>query len=252
MRHHRQTEKKTRILACDIDGTLLDGGLPTAGLDTIRALVDLKGPQLVLVYATGRSLESTFDLISRGILPRPHAIAANVGTEIWINPFEQLDAEYQSEVKTGYSRERVVAAAVSFSQITLQPDEFQSPIKASFYLEEPEMLPAFEELLCRSGAHARVVYSGNKFLDVIPHKAGKRNAVDHMRRRLRIRRSRVLVAGDSGNDLDMLADPEFLAVAVGNAKEELDSIGESSTEHQSRLPHAAGVLEGAEVFGFWS
>lgn len=244
--------ESSRLLVSDIDGTLLDSGRPTAGLETLKTLVEVKRPRVRLVYATGRTFGSMRSLLDRGVLPRPDAVVSSVGTELWLKPFEAADPGYYGHVAEGFNRERVMAAAVSFPRIRPQPDEYQSPVKASFYLEDPEILEGFEELLERAKAGARVVYSCNRYLDVLPRKAGKRNAVEYLRRLVGIRRSRVMVAGDSGNDLDMLSDPDFRAVAVGNAEAELDSFGSGSADHRSVLPHAAGVLEGAEVFGFWS
>jgi sucrose-6F-phosphate phosphohydrolase len=244
--------RTNRLLVSDVDGTLLDEGRPTAGLETLRTLVETMRPRIRLVYATGRTFDSMTELIGDGVLPRPDAMATSVGTELWLTPFDGADADYQNHISRGFNRERVMAAAVSFPQITPQPDEYQSPVKASFFLEDPEVVPRFEELLARADAGGRVIYSCDRFLDVLPRLAGKRNAVDHLCDRLGIRRSRVMVAGDSGNDLDMLSDPDFRAVAVGNAGKELECIGDDPSEHQSMLPHAAGVLEGAEVFGFWA
>ena len=242
----------TRLLVSDIDGTLLEDGRSTPGLETLRALVDAHRPDIHLVYATGRTMASIRELVEMDVLPRPDAVAANVGTELWFAPFAEPDRRYHDHIAEGYRRDRILDAAASFPEIRPQEAGAQSDVKASFYLEDPDVVPRFEQLLERAEAGARVIYSCDRFLDALPRRAGKRNAVEHLRRRLGIRPARVLVAGDSGNDIDMLADPTFLAVAVGNAGEELAEIGARPSEHQSQLPHAAGVLEGAEVFEFWT
>lgn len=252
MRAAEAFDLDARLLVSDIDGTLLENGQPTAGLEALRAIVEIKRPDVRFVYATGRTMKSTEALIEHGVLPKADAVVPSVGTELWMNPFRNADSEYDAFVSNGFNRERVFATAVSFLQIRPQPDEFQSPMKASFYLEDAKVVPRFEELLSRADAGGRVVYSCDRFLDVIPHRAGKRNAVNYLRRRMGILRPNVLVAGDSGNDLDMLSEPGFCSVVVGNAEKELEQIGESPSEYRSTLPHAAGVLEGAEVFDFWS
>lgn len=57
--------------------------------------------------------------------------------------------------------------------------------------------------------------------------------------------------GDSANDCDMLSDPSFLSVAVGNAHKEVTRSATAGSLYRARLPFAAGVLEDAEVFDFW-
>ncbi len=63
---------------------------------------------------------------------------------------------------------------------------------------------------------------------------------------------RVVVAGDSGNDFDMLQavqDGPGRGILVGNAMDGLrDRLG-GGRLYQARAAHAAGVLEGLETFG---
>ena len=59
----------------------------------------------------------------------------------------------------------------------------------------------------RAGARAQYVTSGMGeflYLDVLSVRAGKRNAMDYVRRLFGISKERVVVAGDSGNDILML------------------------------------------------
>ena len=241
-----------RLLVSDIDGTLLDRGRPTVGLSSLRALLQAYRHQVKLVYATGRSLESTLELVRGGVLPEPDAIAGFVGTEIGLAPgFEPLE-EWAEQIAAGWNRSRAVAVALSFPRVRSQPERFQSPLKASFYLDAPEVVPVLERALAAQRAGARVIYSCDRYLDLIPAAAGKRNAAEHLRARFHIPQSGVLTAGDSGNDLDMLLDGRFHGVAVGNAEQELRGVVKAEHLHASDLPHAAGVLEGAEAFQFWT
>ena len=246
-------KKKIRLLVSDIDGTLLDGGEPTAGLSTLRTILWAHRGAVRLVYATGRSFASTRSLIDSGALPEADGICAFVGTELWLPPWKNASEEYAAHIGRGWRRDRVSELAAGFPQIEWQPDEFQSPFKASFFLREPTLLPAFELELRRAEAGARAIYSCDEYLDVLPASAGKRNAVDFVRGLFGIDRFHVLTAGDSGNDLDMLLDDRFFGVAVGNAETELSKLAKagSASLHESDLPFAAGVLDGAEVFDFW-
>jgi len=71
-----------RMLVTDVDGTLLEEGKPTPGLDTLGTLLSVAPGEVKVVYATGRSFGSTRRLIDEGILPPADAVAAFVGTEV--------------------------------------------------------------------------------------------------------------------------------------------------------------------------
>jgi sucrose-6F-phosphate phosphohydrolase len=243
--------RKKRLLVSDIDGTLLDNGAPTPGLETLRLVLYAHRDEVRLIYATGRSFESTRDLVVSGALPGPDGIAAFVGTEVWLPPWERQSRDFGNAVSQGWDLDAVLAVAAAFPALEPQPGEFQTLLKASYYLEDAAALPVLEKSLEDVGAGARLIYSCNRYLDIVPARAGKRNAVEFICRRWGADPRYVLVCGDSGNDLDMLQDPQFRGVAVGNSEEEVRCLVKAGPLHESSLPYAAGVLEGAEAFDFW-
>jgi sucrose-6F-phosphate phosphohydrolase len=242
-----------RLLALDIDGTLIGkGDRPTAGLETLGIVLDARREHVRLVYATGRSFASVWSLVEADVLPRPDAVAAFVGTELWMPPWEARDAGFRERIEADWDLDGVMEVLRSFEGLTPQPAEVQTPWKASFYLPDESLIPRVEAALKAEGLRAAVLYSAGAFLDVIPERAGKRAAVMHLRGLWGIDPGHVLVGGDSGNDLDMLKDPRLAAVAVGNAQEEVRDLSEDEGVYQAELPYAAGVLEGAEEHGFWA
>jgi sucrose-6F-phosphate phosphohydrolase len=244
-----------RILVSDIDGTLLRDGHPTAGLRSLRILLEAHRGDVRLVLATGRSFSSTWDLVSADVLPRPDAVASFVGTEVWMPPWREPLEGYSRHILRGWDRELVDRVVRGFETVRPQPDEFQSLLKASYFLEDASLLADLERALGAAGARAHVIHSGGIFLDVLPERAGKRGAIEYILAHWGVPASKVMACGDSMNDLDMLRDPQFLGVIVGNGEDELRQVAscESSGDslHESELPFAAGVLEGAEVFRFW-
>jgi sucrose-6F-phosphate phosphohydrolase len=240
-----------RLLVSDIDGTLLDKGVPTPGLETLRLVLYTHRDEVKLVYATGRSCESTRELIDSGMLPRPDGIAAFVGTEVWLPPWLASASSYRARVTEGWNVDSVRKVASAFAALELQPERFQTALKASYYLSDPEVLPPLEHALHDVDTRAKLIYSCNKYLDIVPARAGKREAVRFFCEHWSIDERYVLACGDSGNDIDMLTEPGFRGVAVGNSESELERLADPKALHRSSLPHAAGVLDGAEVFCFW-
>jgi sucrose-6F-phosphate phosphohydrolase len=241
----------SRIIVSDIDGTLLDRDRPTAGLETLRLLLAVHRSSTRLVYATGRSFTSTWSLVESGVLPVPDAVVSFVGTELWLPPWERMDPRFASHIASGWNREEVFDVAGLIRDAALQPVRFQTPCKVSFFVTRPSTAGELRRELRTLGVHARVIHSGGRFLDVIPERAGKRGATRYLLERWALDDPLVLACGDSLNDHDVISWEASLGVIVGNAEQGLRRLARDPGVYLATLPHAAGVLEGAEAFGFW-
>lgn len=240
-----------RLLVSDIDGTLLEGGRPTEGLAVLRRVLAVHTEKVALVYATGRSFSSTWSLVEDGVLPVPDAVAPFVGTEMWFPGWSGPERRYRETLMEGWDRAGAMEVIGDLNGVRLQAEEFQSELKASFEISSGTTVMELEALLSARGIRARVVYSCGRYLDVLPERAGKGNAVDYVRRAFGAATGDVLTCGDSGNDLDMLLDPRTRGVAVGNSEAELAAVPSGGSFYKAFLPFASGVLEGAAAFRFW-
>jgi hydroxymethylpyrimidine pyrophosphatase-like HAD family hydrolase len=104
-----------------------------------------------------------------------------------------------------------------------------------------------------------------RFVDLVPARAGKLQALEHVRAAHGFQLAATVACGDSGNDILMLSGAN-LAIVVGNAQPDLikwlDGAGAASAgEGNSPLPgkvrlhragaaEARGILEGLSYFGF--
>jgi sucrose-phosphate synthase len=134
----------------------------------------------------------------------------------------------------------------------MQDEEWQSPFKSSYYLEEnaETRLAEIHNRLEHKGLRAKVVYSADKFLDLLPIQSGKGEAVRFVAERHGVTPENVVTSGDTGNDLDMMR-PElgFRSIAVGNATKELKDFRAPHVYHASAF-YAAGIREGLEAHGW--
>jgi sucrose-6F-phosphate phosphohydrolase len=119
--------------------------------------------------------------------------------------------------------------------------EFQTPFKASFAVPSDERARV-EAALDAAGIERRTIHSGATDFDVIPACAGKAEAMFHVAECLGVAPERVIVAGDSANDLVMFEAAER-GIVVGNAREELRSRIDPSRAYVARASYAAGMLE---------
>lgn len=229
------------LLVCDIDNTLTGCRRSAARLTRFLA----KRAEIGFAVATGRSLIEARRLVNGWGLPEPSVWITSVGSEIhWDEDGELVeDADFIRRLTTGWRSEAVERVMAPVSGAELQPAIDQRRFKRSWFYRRPDRIEGLRADFARAGIEARVIFSHDRLLDVLPLRAGKGAAVHHVARRLGLALDRVIVAGDSGNDADMIeACPR--AVVVANCEEELRMLGLKSGAFMATRPHAAGVLEG--------
>lgn len=257
------------LLASDLDGTLIPPDDSPARLEEVhrfRAAVASAG--LRLAYVTGRHLSLALEGVRRFGLPRPDALACDVGTSVyWFRDGAFApDLEYRDAVASspGVAGSHAVRGALAdVDSLKLQEVEKQAEFKVSFYVEGDftEELRLTVSALLDNVGRTRLVPShdpvtGRGLLDVLPETVGKGTAVDHIVERLGVGTGETVYAGDSGNDRDALLSG-MRAIVVGNAPQELiwdlqataGSLGFAHRIYFARAKFAAGVTEGLRHFG---
>lgn len=232
------------LFVSDVDDTLL-------GQDSsLRALVlalEQVASTVAIVYNSSRpcaSLRRSIETIPS--LPVPDYLIGALGTEIQVGPTGRFLSEYSRHVDYAWNRQRVAEVAADQSLVA-HADEFQTPFKASFDIPGSAAYHDIARGLEEEALKAKVIFSGGKNLDIIPIRAGKGNAIHFLRRQLEIDPAHVVVAGDSGNDLEMFAAP-YKGIIVANADKDLSRLGNDHIYHASAA-RAAGVLEGLRYWG---
>ncbi len=239
-----------RLLATDLDGTFI--GDDTAMRDL---WVDLEDAGILVVFSTGRHLPSIEGFYAdHQVARRADACICMVGTEIWLHTESnyELDDSWSHHIADAWDKTAVEEILHDIPAVTMQPAEWQSPFKSSYYLEENAevALTRIHDELAARGLDAKVVYSASRFLDLLPHRSGKGGAVSWLAAALDVDPADVITAGDTGNDLDMMRrDLGFRSIAVGNASEELRRVREPHIYHAA-ADYAAGIREGLEHYGW--
>ena len=250
-----------RFLCTDLDRTLLPNGeapeSPRARelFARVAARADLS-----LAYVTGRQLSLVIDAISGYSLPRPRFAICDVGTSIYeydgadwapLETWQELLAkDWPADAST-----EVRASLQNSDGLTLQEEERQSRFKISYHtpaLDEPaDLLATVESRLAATGLEFRLVYSVDEtsvtgLLDLLPASAGKLAAIEHLLDRPGFTVGSTLFAGDSGNDLEVLASA-IPGVLVANATEVVRQEATRLAEERGqadRLYLATGELDG--------
>lgn len=260
------------LLATDLDRTLLPNGLqPESPL--ARPLFTQLGARLDvrLVYVTGRHPALIREAMAEYELPSPDYLVTDVGTRVLDGKGDTWqEDEGWHRILAGRWQSRtgddLRPALAGLSELTLQEAEKQAPFKLSYYAPADageRIVAAVQERLDVQGITADLIWSVDEtaaqgLLDVVPPEASKLGALRYLIARLGIATTDCVFAGDSGNDLAVLAS-EIPGILVANATGEVREAARATaaaTGQTERLYcavggwlgmngcYAAGILEG--------
>jgi HAD superfamily hydrolase (TIGR01484 family) len=265
------------LLCTDLDRTLIPNGTQSEspGARTrFRTLAE--HPEVTLVYVSGRHRGLIEQAISNFRLPQPGIVVADVGTNIYKIDGNNWDVHqgWQAEIApdwNGYDRTQLRTLLVGFGALRIQAFNKQNTYKLSYYVplhaDHRRLDADIGERLGEHGIEASLVWSidepaGVGLLDILPLRATKLHAVEFLCASLKVAVRDTLFAGDSGNDLPVLAS-NVPAVLVANA---LPAVAKAALQDAERLGnlewlylargdflgmngnYAAGILEGVAHF----
>lgn len=257
-RRYRKTRLPTyeRVLVTDIDGTLIGGDeLPDGDDGGLRELIDRLdnvGERIGFGIATGRNRKDALNVLEEYGIPMPDILVCSVGTEIYYGQSLVMDKRWQQHIDYWWDPDGIRKALNGVKGITLQEAENQMPYKLCFYYD-PEVGPdknGIVRILRQNGIRARVILSHGMFLDIVPIRGTDGMAIRSLAIRLNLDPDSLLVAGDSGNDEDMLTG-NTLGVVVGNYSNELEHLRGRPRIYFAEATHARGVLEGIDHYNFF-
>jgi sucrose-phosphate synthase len=232
-------------LFSDIDGTLVGS---EKSLAPVIDLVERR--EIDICYVTSRSLRSALEVVTETGLPRPRLLASSVGTCLsdFAEPDGTLGRRYEEKIRINWTRHVVWSEALRIGWQP-QPATEQTALKASFWLDDTnaEALHRYLRTLHRQGVEARALVSSDKYIDVLPQRAGKAAVVAFAIQALGLDASSCVVAGDTEADIDMLT-MGMRAVVPANARAPVVSLGSSNRCFVSSDSLAAGVAEGLEYW----
>jgi sucrose-phosphate synthase len=238
-----------RLLVCDIDNTLIGD---REALAEFLSWLDAHRHRVAFGVATGRVLERTLTVLEEWNVPRPDVLISSVGSEIhYGRPDLVADRNWKPTIDYRWDPVSLRECLAEVPGIRLQPERDQREFKLSYFVDTLEWPGAREirKRLKERGVSASLIYSHHEFLDLLPVRASKGRAIQYLARRWGFEMDEVLVAGDSGNDADMLRSGA-LGVVVRNHSSELRYLRGRDRICFTEWPYAHGILEGIDRHGF--
>lgn len=236
-----------RLIITDLDNTLTGDN---DALEEFKKILE-ENSNIGFGIATGRTLEKTLPMIEEMGLPTPDLIESAVGTELHYGKNLHEDGSWQRQIGFQWNREAVKKVLDDIPGLFEQPEINQSKYKLS-YNYDPDKAPTIgriKKLLRESSLRANLILSHGMYLDVIPVRGGSGNTMRHVAYKWGFPVEHILVAGDSGNDEDMLKG-RTLGVVVGNHSPELNKLKKRPRIYFAQGAHARGIIEGINYYQF--
>lgn len=270
---------KPNILVCsDLDRTILpNGASPESPQARVKLRLLASRPEVMLVYVSGRHEALIREAVAEYQIPVPDYAIGDVGTTIYkiCDEHWQPWQEWNEAIAADWNGAQHADVAELFNDLTelrLQESEKQNTFKLSYYTE-PELnhQALIDEMRARLEKHnikASLIWSVDEaanvgLLDVLPESATKLHAVQFLRERQGFDVHQTVFAGDSGNDLPVVASGELQSVLVKNAHPDVINAARKSLREkgaserlyvargdflQMNGNYSAGVLEGVAHF----
>jgi len=249
------------LLCTDLDRTLIPNGAePESPGARERFARFAARDRVTLAYVTGRHRALVEQAISDYGLPLPDYVIGDVGISIYRvsdGAWTQVP-DWQEIIGAdwgGAERAGIAALFGDLPELRLQESSKQNRYKLSYYtradLDHGALIARMRERLAPTGVNASLVWSideaaGLGLLDVLPAGATKYHAVVFLMGLTGHDESTTLFAGDSGNDLEVLASP-IPSVLVANGHPAVRAEAQRLAEalgHPERLYEASGGWEG--------
>ena len=233
----------------DLDGTLVDG-LNTEGLAALKNWIEDQKENIVFGIASGRNHILTAQALKDYNLPDPDILICSAGTEIYYTKDFIPDPGWEKHINHQWKRYEMQKAMENYPKTQPQENMAQWDYKLSYYVDKSfssddmaDLYKYLDDLKLR----ARIFLTDNKYLDILPVRAGKGNAVRYLSYKWKLPIENFITAGNGGNDIGMLRG-KTKGIIVANYSPELESLRGNRYVYFAKQPTAKGVLEGIKHY----
>jgi len=204
--------------------------------------------------ATGRQLNTTLKTLRQYHIPEPDVLITSGGTAIHYNPDLTEDIWWSQHIDRRWTPQEVRRVLSGLPGVELQPKLQQSRFKISYFYHS-DLAPSIEEinsLLYQEDLAVNVILSFGQYLDIVPIRASKGQALRYVADRWGIPLEHILVAGGSGADEDMMRGNTLAVIVANRHNEELSHLMDTDRIYYAQQAYALGILEAIEHFDFFN
>lgn len=242
---------RKRAIFTAIDNTLLGDA---EGLAQFIQVVRQQHRKFLFGIATGRRLDSVLQILKTHGIPTPDILITSLGTAIYYPPQLTADIAWNHHIDRLWTPQVLRRIIDPLPGLTPQLKNQQSRFKVSYYYDA-NIAPSLEEILTllrQQELSVNTTLSFGQYLDFVPARASKGQALRYVARQWQIPLERVLVNGGSGGDEDMLRGNTLGVVVDNRHREELSSLTDIDRVYFASGAHAWGILEAIEHYDFFN
>lgn len=239
-----------RAIFSDLDQNLLGN---TSSLQQLSNVLRENRKSTVFGIATGRRLDSALKLMKRYGIPEPDVLITSGGTAIHYAPTLTEDKGWLQHIDHQWSPRTVRRVLNELPGLKFQSKAEQSRFKISYYID-PLKAPGLDEintLFHQQEQSVNITLSFGQFLDITPIRASKGFALRYFSDLWDIPLERILAAGGSGADEDMMRGNTLAVVVANRHDEELSQLIDIERIYFAEQPYASGILEALEYYDFF-
>ena len=236
----------------------LDQGLEQPENDSLVALREQlqrdarTGQPSALGIITGRSLAAARQRFAELHLPDPGVWITRAGTEIVYGQSQEPDPGWSRTIAIDWNRSQVEQALEDLgAHLKLQEPVHQGPFKVSYLLRQSgeAILPLVRQRLRQRDQAARPSLRCHWFLDVMPLRASRSEAIRYLSLRWGLPLDRILVVASEQGDGELVRGlPATVVLAEHDPS--LDSFRHQSRVYYASRQSVSGVLEGLQHYRF--
>jgi sucrose-phosphate synthase len=244
----RRLARLNYFIIANIDNTLV--GDSNAHLSELLTLLEENREHIGFGLATGRPIESATAFLEKHRIPLPDVLVTSVGAEIYYGKNLHTGRGWETHISAKWDREKMVALLKDFAFLKYQKAEVQRRFNISYEIEPAkDRLAKIHERLLKNKCRYNLIYSQDRYLDILPYRASKGKAIRYLSYKWEIPLKNFLACGDSGNDEEMLRG-EPRGVVVRNYSPELKKLKGIRGIYFAKGKYSAGILEGIKRYQF--
>ncbi|MEP6681819.1 MAG: HAD-IIB family hydrolase [Parafilimonas sp.] len=245
----KKLSKAKIFIISDLDGTLIDKA-NADGLEELKAWMNAHKDDVIFGVASGRNKKLTIEALENHGLDNTDIMICSAGSEVYYTHKFIADNGYEKYIDYQWKREELKKVLEKFKGIRLQEPEAQWPFKLSYYVDDgfnEDNIANLYKFLDDAKLRAKVLVTENKYLDFLPFRSGKGNAVRYLSYKWKLPLENFITAGNSGNDIDMLKG-KARGIVVANYSPELEELKKNKNIYFANEVLAKGVLEGINYY----
>ncbi len=236
-----------RLLVTDVDDTLTGDD---EALQRLLERLETTEARVGFGIATGRTLSEAIELLEELDVRVPDVLITAAGTQLHYGTHLLPDRSWERQIRYRWDQDEV--AHVVGAIPGLEPVAHATTPYRLRYRLDAGRAPSLRDIqrhARKEGLRVTTILDHEVYLDVVPNRASPGLAIRFFCFKWNLEPQRLLVAGDSGNDWDMLSG-DTLGVVVSNHTAELDRLRGRSRVYFAESPHAWGILEGIDWYDF--